>query len=300
MGKEFTNALRGLAILLIVIQHVGGGKFFINQLTPCGGTGVALFLLLSGYGLSESWKKKGCAGFWTGKLLRVYIPYVLWISFLRLLGHRPFTEADFFYDVTLLDTSYWYVGYVFWWYVTFYVCSRWLGRYGFAAMVIAGIAFFVLDCKTIRCEQCMSFVFGVLLSHNKEILHKLSRRKCFMISFGMLVVGISALAIKQLPLLREIQGSIYWNTTELLIKLPLAISVLFGALPFSKKMENCHFLALLGMMSLELYLVHMHYLYMIESVVDVVAFAFVSLGMAYSFWHFNTYIGQIGRKIVCW
>lgn len=52
------------------------------------------------------------------------------------------------------------------------------------------------------------------------------------------------------------------------------------------------------MMSLELYLVHIHYLYMIESVADIVTFVFVSLGMAYSFWHFNTYIGQIGRKIV--
>lgn len=203
---------------MVIIQHVGGDRFYINQLTPCGGTGVALFLLLSGYGLSESWKKKAGTGFWTSKLLRVYIPYVLWISFLRLLEHRPFTDAGYFHDVSLLNTSYWYVGYLCWWYVTFYVCSRWLGRYGFVALVIIGTAFFLFDSKTIRCEQCMSFVVGVFLSQKMEILHKLSQKRCFMISFGMLAVGISALAVKQLPLLREVQGSIYWNTTELLIK----------------------------------------------------------------------------------
>ena len=45
-------------------------------------------------------------------------------------------------------------------------------------------------------------------------------------------------------------------------------------------------------MSYELYLVHMSYLGMVNTAVDIVSFMAVSLGMAYSFYHFNAYIGH--------
>lgn len=32
LTKNFTNALRGLAILLVVIQHIGGDSISINSL----------------------------------------------------------------------------------------------------------------------------------------------------------------------------------------------------------------------------------------------------------------------------
>lgn len=53
-----STILRGIAILLVILQHLGG-SFGTNLLTPLGGTGVAIFLVLSGFGLNESFKKKG-------------------------------------------------------------------------------------------------------------------------------------------------------------------------------------------------------------------------------------------------
>ena len=44
-----TVAMRGIAIFLIILSHIIG-LFQIRYATPLGGTGVAIFLILSGYG----------------------------------------------------------------------------------------------------------------------------------------------------------------------------------------------------------------------------------------------------------
>lgn len=51
-----TVAMRGIAIFLIILSHIIG-LFQIRYATPLGGTGVAIFLILSGYGLRESFSK---------------------------------------------------------------------------------------------------------------------------------------------------------------------------------------------------------------------------------------------------
>ena len=82
-----TNAYRGVAILMVVIQHCAG-EFGTNLFTPFGGIGVAIFLILSGFGLSESFKKKGINGFVTKKLWRVWLPYFLFYVVVYLLHEK--------------------------------------------------------------------------------------------------------------------------------------------------------------------------------------------------------------------
>ena len=45
-----------------MLSHFTGNMSRI--FTPLGGIGVAMFLILSGYGLNESFKKNGLDGFW--------------------------------------------------------------------------------------------------------------------------------------------------------------------------------------------------------------------------------------------
>lgn len=61
MSKSHTNICRAVAALIIIFQHVAGG-FGLRYFTPFGGIGVAMFLILSGYGLNESFKHKGIGG----------------------------------------------------------------------------------------------------------------------------------------------------------------------------------------------------------------------------------------------
>lgn len=51
--RKLTEAFRGVAILLIMIQHLAG-HLGTNIFTPFGGIGVTIFLVLSGFGLNES------------------------------------------------------------------------------------------------------------------------------------------------------------------------------------------------------------------------------------------------------
>ena len=50
---------KGVAILSVILCHAAGtfGHGKIVLFTPLGGIGVSIFLLLSAYGLIESWQK---------------------------------------------------------------------------------------------------------------------------------------------------------------------------------------------------------------------------------------------------
>lgn len=60
MDRQCTDIMKGFAILCIVMCHMmgifGGG---IVYFTPLGGIGVSIFLILSAYGLNESWSRGG-------------------------------------------------------------------------------------------------------------------------------------------------------------------------------------------------------------------------------------------------
>lgn len=60
LSRTHQTIYNGVAALIIMLQHVGG-SFGTRAFTPLGGTGVAMFLIASGYGLNESYKKKQIA-----------------------------------------------------------------------------------------------------------------------------------------------------------------------------------------------------------------------------------------------
>jgi peptidoglycan/LPS O-acetylase OafA/YrhL len=66
MSKEHFQYIKGLAILAVIIGHIGNfsGK---ARFTPLGGIGVALFLFCSGYGLTKSYEKNGLENYWMKK-----------------------------------------------------------------------------------------------------------------------------------------------------------------------------------------------------------------------------------------
>ena len=75
ISRDLTVMVKGFAISIIIYGHCGN-YFGIRYLTPLGGIGVALFLLLSGYGINESWIINGRKGYWKKRLLTFFMPYV--------------------------------------------------------------------------------------------------------------------------------------------------------------------------------------------------------------------------------
>lgn len=104
LSYPISNLLRGIAILLVVLQHVSG-QLETNIFTP-GGTGVAIFLLLSGFGLNESFKKKGFMSFWENRVCKVFIPYFLLITILSIVSEEQFSLKRYLCEITGIKTSY--------------------------------------------------------------------------------------------------------------------------------------------------------------------------------------------------
>ena len=80
MDRTHTNLLRGLSIILITICHIEQalGVLHVQYFAAAG---VAIFLVVSGYGITKSYQKKGLQGFWKGRLVSVILPYY----FIRIL-----------------------------------------------------------------------------------------------------------------------------------------------------------------------------------------------------------------------
>ena len=56
LDKKSTSAMKGVAILCVVVCHyMGTYGNGVTLFTPLGGIGVSVFLILSAYGLTKSW-----------------------------------------------------------------------------------------------------------------------------------------------------------------------------------------------------------------------------------------------------
>ena len=176
-GRTNTKVMKGIAILAVMLCHLmgkfGGGT---TLFTPLGGIGVSIFLMLSAYGLNESFIGGGCvwgggSSWWKKRIIAVFIPYFLIQCILYLPFHK-FNIIDFILDVTLISPRYhngWYLNYLLICYVAFYLVIRvpFLTKHKITIFTALSVASFFL-LREIKAEQAMSFLTGMVLSEYKE------------------------------------------------------------------------------------------------------------------------------------
>lgn len=117
----------------------------------------------------------------------------------------------------------------------------------------------------LQAEQSLGFITGIWMSEHKERLNNFvkDKKSIIGIAFAFLFIGISALTIKQLPLIREYLGTPIYSIVQLFIKWPLSLAILFGAILTPALLRN-PFVVLSGVISYELYLVHFPFYGMIK------------------------------------
>ena len=256
-GKTNTKAMKGVAILAVMLCHLmgkfGGGT---TLFTPLGGIGVSIFLMFSAYGLNESFIRGGYKFWWKKCIIAVFIPYFL-IQCILYWPFQKFNIIDFILDVTLISPQYhngWYLNYLLMCYMAFYLVIRvpFLTKHKIIVFTFLSAASFLL-LREIKAEQAMSFLTGIVLSEYKE---SELIRKCLNWKTGVLflIIGIVALAIKQTELIRN-ADQIIFNFVQLLIKLPCGLGLCLITISLAKKM-NLRMFAIVGAISYELYLVH--------------------------------------------
>lgn len=287
LSFEITNILRGIAIMLVILAHIGG-NMGTNLLTPLGGTGVAIFLFLSGYGLNEAFKKKGVKDFWKNRIIKVFIPYFILITIISLF-EKDFSIKEYILDILGIKTSYWYIAFLLRQYIIYYITTRFFYRYRLYILFVISFIF-VFTLPNIEAEQAFSFYLGLFSSeYYSKVSHNL-KNNMIKYSFIFFLTGTIFLAIKQLPEIREFYGHYIYSIIELFIKLPYA---LFFILIIHK--INClqtnRIAIFSGKISYELYLIHMIFLKYIDmKIINVFIILIVSYLLAYIFYKINNLI----------
>ena len=294
LSFENTECLRGIAILLVIIQHISGG-FGTNLLTPCGGTGVAIFLFISGFGLNESYKINGLKGFWIKKILRVFLPYFI-LEFIFFVIYTIDIKS-FLLDISGINTSYWYVGFILKWYVIYYFSIKFMPKYSSLILLFFGIIM-IFMLPGIQAEQSFSFLCGVIASNNIQILKKKSLKTIFQIAIISLLIGCIFLYLKQMPLIRKFDGSYLFNIVQCFIKLPFAFFFIF-IFPVISILRRNRVLFFSGMISYELYLIHMELLkYSNNSILNILVLLLISYLVSYIFHRINIVNAKIFTSLI--
>lgn len=234
----------------------------------------------------------------------MFIPYLLFISLcccLSLKSYKDYTIVTFIKDVFYIDSSYWYMSYLVWWYVAFYlstILTERLKKGNTIKIVILLIpAFLSFIClKNHQAEQSFSFLIGVVSSMYLQKLNQVKPGTIMMFGFCLIVLGTLFLYLKQLPCARE--NSFIYRCCDTFIKLPIGLGVM---LVLHNRIRSNRFIAFSGMVSLELYLVHCQTLRLVQRdsimhfVVSLLIFILVTALITYlfnifckwilSFWH---------------
>ena len=155
-GHQHFFVIKGISILLIVIVHLCRYLDF-TYLSPFAGAGVAVFLLCSGYGLSESFLcKGGLQGFWPNKIVKIWIPSFVKLSFFALVGLRGVLMWLTEYPLFLYG---WYLQVLFGEYLVFWLLFRFVknGRLRLFGLFAASVLAFVLIRNQLYAEQMFCF-----------------------------------------------------------------------------------------------------------------------------------------------
>ncbi|MED4888553.1 acyltransferase family protein [Lysinibacillus fusiformis] len=135
LNKGITDQLKGIGIIFVIFGHLcllDIIKMPSDKFDYAGVWGVTIFLILSGYGLTQSYLKKGIHfNFLSKRFSKVAIPYVIitivWIVVDKIVFNIEYGSIqtlkvllglNFNYPV---DPTMWYITYIFMWYIVFFV-----------------------------------------------------------------------------------------------------------------------------------------------------------------------------------
>lgn len=298
LSRTSTTVLQGLAILLIISCHYIGGGYEVRYLTPLGGIGVAVFLFVSGFGLAESNNAKGVNFFWEKKVVRILVPYLLWLPFFWLIVWLIPLNCTLSHPFP----RYWYLEYLFLFYAVYWIFARWLPKYTIIGLICVGAAsFFVFPC--LQAEQSFSFLLGVVVSKYKAKFQEIAEKKYLIYAIVLFASGVLLLAVKQMPQIRSFgENSLMMKLVQLMMKSSFALSlvVLINLIVESQKVGwLMKILSILGAYSLEAYLVQMTFWNSINhSWTKLLLFLFVTIVVSVSVHYLSGLISKTIKKFI--
>lgn len=253
ISKGVSNNLKIIAISFVVITHLIN-LIGIRYATPLGGIGVSIFLILSGYGQSESFKKNGLNNFFTKRLNRVVFPYLLaCVISINLNVQIDFLEKILTFSLIKFT---WFIEYIILCYAFFYCINKFINNIYLKHLgwvFFGGVIFFFGN--PLWSEQAFSFYIGILFSDRKELFSKLKKYVFLILSVSVLVF-----IFKQIFYIKLDKN--LFNLTNLIFKNGVAIVLIFNLIKINIKNKIFDWI---GKNSYEIYLYHGVYFYQLKN-----------------------------------
>ena len=199
ISKEETQLLKGLAIIMVLVEHLGQ-VLHISALNPLGPVGVCIFLFVSGYGLACSYEKNGRNRYFSKRILKVYVPYIISVVLFCLwsyaIGNTLPIKKILGYVVLndLPQGSFWYLQLLLYWYVVFFFLTFLFDNEKILILVlcVATLTITIYNgFNRLYVWQFASFPAGIIVSKNKQIIFKIPKN----IRVGALLLTVSLIMV---------------------------------------------------------------------------------------------------------
>lgn len=197
LNRDWSNQLKGIAIILILLGH-------LQIIRHASAWGVAIFLIVSGFGLTQSYSKNGIDNFFKKRISKVLLPYfivtLIWIITDAFIGIKHSIVATI---LTLLginfnaefDKTMWYITFILLWYLLFYLTFKFVKNDTVKIIIlflIFSIIFFafrsIFPLAVGVQLYTLDFPIGVLLSmYYKKLLN--IKEKHLMVIQSILTIG---------------------------------------------------------------------------------------------------------------
>lgn len=277
--------LRGIGTLLVILAHysqwyvtVENSNIIWYLMTKSGRYGVAVFFLVSGYGLVFSAKKGLTTGWIIRRVMHVYFPYLCIEGILHLLEGKQWTLRGFMRYIFGLDAWFVFVivlFYILFWFAWKFCTHKILWMAIGVTAVSFGLAVMMKD--SVWYASNAAFLVGVAAGqYDKEINVWLSGKKRainLILVFTFLCTG-GAYSFFQdrsavIYLLGKSSASVLWAM--------LLVSF------FANEEKNIRPVSKLGAASLEVYLIHVFILNRVEILIaSLGAVAVLGIGILLS------------------
>lgn len=282
--KETTTIFKGVAILMIVMGHVGQLVPFSRPFTPLGAIGVALFLLCSGFGIEKSFQKSGRKDYWKKRIINVWLPYAL-IELLCVWHHPEVGIIGIIQDLLLIQPCHpfgWYMQFLFIWYILYYLTTFVSKKLQVATFILASILM-ICFWTSLQAQNSLSFLIGILFARKEEKFFRFVNWKSLL---AALVMSAGVFLVREYLLKVDgFKDSVGWSAFSLVYYLTLStfFYIILMMVCQQKGEKYLRGFYAIGLVSFELYLVHGYtYAYLKNSaLVSMVLFFVISFALSH-------------------
>ena len=279
MSKKGTLSLKGLAILMIIVQHLGQ-NYHVGVVNPLGPIGVFIFLFCSGYGLQQSYKISGTKRYFRKKLVKVYIPFLvsilLFCVFTKILKlHVDINIFNFMFLIDLPQGSFWYLRLQFYWYFVFWILKNLKipnKANTICMMGLSVLTIFLSSFNALYIWQVFSFPMGVIAADYMKSKIVISKK-----IVGIVLIFISSVIVKKLPIVDGNELGLADISCGLIMTITGAVLLIELVKRIKVKNSNLLVFEKVGGYSYELYLSHILFLDYLKSSGNIATYLFITL-----------------------